>query len=170
MSPRGWALLGLTRDAFAGPDLVFPLRRHDFGVGAGYVDAGVQAGFVVCLDDVSAEDPTGADAAVVRALGGGESILGPAIRPAELVKQRVLLLQAEPCHVFGVLLHQPVGVVAKVVGVGLAVGHPRLAQDEDVVALTEGIGIHGDGAEIDVRVVAGGLAGRGAIKVPLGQL
>ena len=58
-------------DAHAGPDLELPLRRHHFGVGAGNLDARVEARAVVRFDDVALHDLAGADAAVVRALGGG---------------------------------------------------------------------------------------------------
>ena len=47
---------------------------------------------------------------------------------------------------------------------------PGLAHDEDVVATAERIGIHGNGAEVDIGVVAGGLAGRGAIEVPFWEI
>lgn len=72
--------------------------------------------------------------------------------------------------VLGVLLHEHGGIVAVVVGVGLAVGHPALAHDEDVIAKAEGIGEHGDGAEEDIGVVAWGLAGRGAVEVPFREV
>jgi len=162
--------VGLTFNAGARADLVLPLRGHDLGVGAGDVDVGVQASLVMRLDDIAAEDLAGAVAAVVGSLRGREAVPGPAVRPARRVEQRVLLLQPEPKLLRGVLLHQHGSVVAEVVGVGLAVRHPRLAQDEDVVAEAEGVRVHGDGAEVDVGVVARRLAGRGAVKVPFGQL
>jgi len=59
--------------------------------------------------------------------------------------------------------------VAEVVGVGLAVGHVGVAHDEDVVAAAEGVGVDGAGAEVDVGVVAWGLGGGGAVKVPFGE-
>lgn len=147
-----------TVDARAGTDLVLPLSRHDLGVGAGDVDASVQAGLVVSLNNVTAEDLAGTDTAVVRTLGTGVATLGPAIGPAVLVEQGVLLLETEPELVLLVGLHQDGSIVAEVVGVGLAVRAPGLAHDEDVVAKAEGIGVEGDGAEVDIRVVAGGLA------------
>lgn len=64
-------------------------------------------------------------------------------------------------------LHDLVGVVAVVGRVGRAVVVVRLAEDEDVVALAERVLEDGDRAQVDVRVVAGGLAGRRAVKVPL---
>jgi hypothetical protein len=67
-------------DTLARADLELPLRRHHLGVDARDVDAGVQAGAVVCLDEVAGKHPAGTDTAVVRALGTGETTLGPAIR------------------------------------------------------------------------------------------
>lgn len=60
--------------------------------------------------------------------------------------------------------------MAEIVGVGLAVGHPRLAHYEDVVAEAEGVGVHCYGTEVDVRVVAGSLGGGGAVKVPFWEV
>ena len=79
--------------------MIFPrpyLSGHDFGVGSGNVDAGVEAAPVVGLDDVTAVDLVGADAAVVGALGTGEAVLGPSEGVLVLVQQGVLLLDAEP--------------------------------------------------------------------------
>ena len=54
-------------------DLELPLAGHDLGVDAGDAEAGVEARLEVRLDDVTAEDLVGADAAVVEALRGGEA-------------------------------------------------------------------------------------------------
>jgi hypothetical protein len=51
-----------------------------------------------------------------------------------------------------------------------SIGIPALADDEDVGSTTEWVGVEGDGAEVDVRVVARGLVGRTAVKVPFGQV
>lgn len=157
-------------DALAGADLVLPLGRHDLGVDTRNVDAGVHAGLVVRLDNVAAVDLAGADAAVVRALGTGEAALGPAVWPAVRTQQRVFLLETEPEVLGGVSVHQLVGLVAVVELVGGAIGVPGLAQDQDVLAGAEGVGVDGDRADVDVGVVAGGLAGGRAVKVPLGEL
>lgn len=146
------------RDVGAGTNLVLPLRGHDLGVGAGDVDLSIQAGLVVSLDDVTAEDLAGADTAVVWALGSRETVLGPAIWPTELVKEGVFLLETEPELGLGVLLEDDGGVVAEVVCVGAAVGHVGLAHDEDIVTQTEGIGVEGNRAEVDIRVVTRRLA------------
>lgn len=147
-----------TVNAGARTDLVLPLSRHDLGVGAGDVDASVQAGLVVSLDDVAAEDLARADTAVVRTLGTGEAALGPAIGPAVDVEQGVLLLETEPEFVLLVGLNHDGSIVAVVVGVRLAVSAPSLAHDEDIVAETEGVGVEGNRAEVDIRVVTGSLA------------
>ena len=46
-----------------------------------------------------------------------------------------------------------------VVFVGLAVRHVALGHDQDVVPPAEGVREHGDGAEVDIRVVARSLVG-----------
>ena len=75
-------------DALARAHLELPLGRHDFGVGAADLDAGVERGAVVGLDDVAAEDFVGADAAVVGTLRSGEAVLGPAERVQVLKRKR----------------------------------------------------------------------------------
>lgn len=117
-----------------GANLVLPLSRHDLGICTGDVDLGVQAGTVVGLDDVTAEDLAGTDTAVVGALGSGETVLGPAIWPAGDVEEGVFLLKAEPDVVVLVLVQNDGGIVAVVVLVRLSVGAIGLAHDEDVVA------------------------------------
>jgi len=57
-----------------------------------------------------------------------------------------------------------------VVLVGSAIGVPALSENDDVGRATEGIGVDGAGAEVDIGVVAGGLVGRGTIEVPDGEV
>lgn len=140
--------------------MVLPLSGHDLGVGAGDVDTGIQAGLVVSLDDVTAEDLASTNTAVVWALGSRETALGPAIWPAVDVEKSVFLLETEPELVSGVLLEQEIGVVTEVVCVWLAVRSPGLAHHDDVVTQAEGVLVESDGAEVDIRVVSWGLASR----------
>lgn len=112
--------------------MVLPLGGHDLGVDTGDVDTGVQAGLVVRLDDISAEDTSGSDTTVVRALGTGETVLGPAIWPTLSAEKSVFLLKTEPVLLALVVLHELVALVAEVVSVGLATGVPCLAHDEDI--------------------------------------
>lgn len=60
--------------------------------------------------------------------------------------------------------------MSEVESVGLAVGHVRLAHDDDVVTETERAWVVGDGAEVDVRVVAGSLVCRGTVEVPFWEV
>lgn len=57
-----------------------------------------------------------------------------------------------------------------VVLVGSTIGVPALGENDDVGGATEGIGEDGARAEVDVGVVAGGLVGGRAIKVPDGEV
>jgi hypothetical protein len=72
--------------------------------------------------------------------------------------------------VLGVLLEDDGSVVTEVVCVGAAVRHVGLAHDEDVVAQTERVGVVGNGAEVDIGVVAGRLARRRTVKVPFREV
>ena len=146
------------------------MGRHDLGVGARNVDASVEAGLVVGLDNVSAEDLAGTDTAVVGTLRSREPVLGPAVRPAGRVEESVLLLETEPELVLLVLLHEKRGGMTEVELVRLAIAHPRLAHDKDVGPAAERVVVDGDGAEVDVGVVTRSLASRRAVKVPFWEI
>lgn len=111
------------------------------------------------LDDVPAENFASANTAVVWSLRSWIATLGPAIWPSIRAKDGVLLLQTKPWLVLGISLHQPHGLVAVVVLVGGPIRIPGLGHDQDVVATSERIGEDGDGANVDIRVVAGRLTG-----------
>jgi len=157
-------------NASARADLVLPLGRHDLSVDTGDLDTGVQASTVVSLDNVTAVNLAGTDTAVVRALSTRETTTGPAVRPAISAEESVFLFQTKPEVFLGVDLHQAVGLMTVVELVGGSIGIPGLAEDEDVVTLTEGVREDGDGTEVDIGVVTGGLAGGGAVEVPFGEL
>ena len=160
----------LTVNAGAGANLVLPLGGHDLSVDTGDVDTSVEAGTVVGLDDVTAVDLAGTDTTVVRTLSAGETTTGPAVGPAIGTEKSVLLLETEPELLLGVGLHQTGSIVAVVELVGATIGVPGLAENKDVVALAEGVGEDGDGAQVDIGVVTGGLAGGGTVEVPFGEL
>ena len=61
-------------------------------------------------------------------------------------------------------------MVTEVGLVGGSVVVVGLAKDEDVVTATEGVLEDGGGAEVDVRVVARGLVGRGTVEIPDAKL
>lgn len=60
--------------------------------------------------------------------------------------------------------------MTEVVLVGVAIVVDALGKDENVVAETERIGENRYGLQVDVRVVAGGLASGGTIEVPDGKI
>jgi hypothetical protein len=61
----------------------------------------------------------------------------------------------------GVLLHQLGALMSVVELVRSSIGHPALGQNKNVVAAlgAEGIGVDSDGLQVDIGVVARGLAG-----------
>lgn len=157
-------------NAVTGTNLVLPLGGHDFGVGARDLDASEEAGLVVSLDDVTHDNLASTDTAVVRTLGSGETTGGPAKRSVIEIKEGVLLLETEPGLVVSVGLHNLGTFVAEVELVGGSIGVPALSKDDDVGGTAEGIGVDGARAKVDIRVVAGGLLGRGTIEVPDGEV
>ena len=62
----------------------------------------------------------------------GETVRRPAVRATILVQESVLLLKTEPGLVVGVGLHDLGALMAEVVLVGGAIGHPALSKDDDV--------------------------------------
>ena len=149
----------LTVNTLAGTDLVFPLSRHNLGIGTGNVDSGVHAGFVVSLYDITAEDFAGTHTAIVRTLRSRETTLGPAIWPTVWAEKRVLLLKTEPELVLRVSLQKPSGLVAVVEFVGRSIWVPALGHDKDVVTSTDWVREDGHGADVDVGVVSWSLVG-----------
>lgn len=157
-------------NAVAGTDLVLPLGGHDFGVGTGDLDASEETGLVVSLNDITHDNLASTNTAVVRALGSRETTSGPAERSVIEVKEGVLLFETEPGLVVSVGLHDLFAFVAVVVLVGGSIGVPALGENNDVGGTTEGIRVDGAGAEVDIRVVTGGLLGGRTIEVPDGEI
>lgn len=92
-----------TINALTGSDLELPLGWHDLRVDARDLDAGVQAGLVMRLDDVAAIHLAGTDTAVIRPLWTWEAAhrpLGPSVGCIFVLHQGVFLLQTEPSLVF----------------------------------------------------------------------
>lgn len=154
------------------------------------MDSSVQASLVVGVDNVTHNDLATANTAVVRTLtvkvlvnmnpntsGKSRSNIrsrvttgGPAERLVVVVEQSVLLLETEPGLVVGISLHHLVALMAEVELVGSAIGVPALSKNDDVGRATEGIRVDGTRTQVDVRVVAGSLLGRGAVEVPNGKI
>lgn len=160
--------------AYAHPDtgthLELPLRRHHLCVCATDLHSGVQAGLVVRLHNVAAKHLVSADAAIIRSLWPREAALWLAERLLVKVKQRVLLLDAEP-RLLG--LHLGSGLGARVAPIRLAgrvIELEGLAHDQDVVAALERVPVDGHGMQVRVRVVASRLARGAAVIVPDGQV
>lgn len=80
------------------------------------------------------------------------------------------MLKTEPEAVRGILGHKDIGVMSEVVAVWLAVTHPGLTHDQDVVAKAEWIGIDGNRAKVDIGVVTWCLSGGRTVKVPFWEL
>jgi hypothetical protein len=158
------------RDTRAGTNLVLPLRGHDLSVNTRDLNASVETSLVVSLDNVTAVNLTVTDTAVVRALGRGEATSGPAVGVSKVIKKGVLLLNAKPNISIGVSIHELGALVSVVRAIGGTIRVVALSKNNNVVTESERIGVNGNGSEVDIRVVAGGLLGRGAVKVPLGEV
>mmetsp|Transcript_36331 Transcript_36331/g.102641 ORF Transcript_36331/g.102641 Transcript_36331/m.102641 type:complete len:314 (-) Transcript_36331:77-1018(-) len=169
-------------DSNARTDLVLPLGRHDLGVHAADLDAGVQAGLVVGLNNVAGNSGTSSGRAVVWALWPGEAARGPAEGPLGAgVEEGVLLLNAEPGLIALSFLHDLSSRGAGVrwdglhlsdgtigVDTGRLVG---IAHNDDVAkARAEGIPVDLAGDDVNLGVFSGGLAAGAPIVVPGGEV
>jgi hypothetical protein len=67
------------------------LRWHDFCVGSGELNAGIETSQSVSFNDVATDDLFGTGSAVVRSLWSGEAVLGPAQGTSIDVKECVFL-------------------------------------------------------------------------------
>ena len=85
-------------NADAGSYLIFLLTGHDFTVGSGDVNTGVEAGTVVCIGDGTSEGILGTGGAIVWSLRTvGDTILWPAERSALIeVEEGEFLLETKP--------------------------------------------------------------------------
>ena len=128
----------------------FPLSGHDFCIDTRNLDTSVQTSLVVSLNDISAVDLASSYTTVVWSLRAWETLLGPAIRSAVKTKEGVFLLQTKPWLLLGIGLHEPGAVMTVVELVGCAIVVPTLAEYEDVIAATEGIGEDFNRSEVDV--------------------
>ena len=139
-------------------DLELPLGWHDLGVGAGDLDASEQASLEVSLDDISAHNLASTNTAVVWALWTWETTYWPAVRLVVHSEKSVLLLETEPGLVLLVGFHQLSSLMAVVELVWGSIGVPALGENQDVWGTAEWIGEDGNGSEVNIRVVAWGLA------------
>ena len=137
-------------------NLEFPLTRHHFGIGAFDHEASIKTSLRVLFNDLATNDAAGADAAVVRTLRFGESAADGEAEGATIgTKHGVFLLNTEDHFVRGVLLGSLGTRSTGVGGVGLASGcRCDFAQNEDVVAATNGVGTSEHGNQGAVRLVA----------------
>jgi len=157
----------LTVNAETWADLEFPLSGHNLGIGARDENTSIQAGLVMSLHDISAEDLACTYATVVWTLWAWETIDRPAIRSVRHIKQSVFLLETEPGFVGLVCFHEFGTLVAVVELVGRSIRIPAFGQDQNVWCTTKRIGEDSNRSEIDIGVVARSLPGRGTIEVPL---
>jgi hypothetical protein len=157
-------------NAFTRSNLELPLGGHDLGVGTRDLDAGEQASLEMSLNDVSAVDFASTNTTVVWTLRSRESANGPAIRPVVHVEQGIFLLKTKPWLLSLVGLHKLSTLMAVVELVWCPIGVPALADDQDIRGATEWIWEDSNGSEVDIRVVAWGLAGGAAVEVPLGEI
>lgn len=143
---------------------------HNLSVGPRDLHTSEQASLVVSLDDISAVDLAGTNTAVVWALWTWETALWPAIWSVKLIKKGVFLLKTEPRVVRLVGLHELSTLMTVVELVWGSIRVPALCDNQDVGGTTEWIGVDGNGSEVDIGVVARGLASRGAVEVPLWEI
>lgn len=110
------------------------------------------------LNNISAKDLASTNTTVVWALRTWETIDGPAIRSVAHIEEGVLLLETEPCLVNLVGLHELGSLMTVVELVWGSIGIPTLSHDQDVGGATHWVREDSYGSEVDIGVVACGLA------------
>ena len=111
------------------------------------------------LDNVTAVNLVSSNAAVVGSLGSRETILGPSEGVLILIQKGVLLFNAKPrVLVLGPGHDFVTGLTAIGLGRKLIV-LVSFAQDQLVVAKTEGVLVKGHGVQVDIRVATLSLTG-----------
>ncbi|MBS1265778.1 MAG: hypothetical protein MAG471_01635 [Acidimicrobiaceae bacterium] len=150
-----------------GSDLELPLAEHHLGVGAGDLEAGVEAGLGVGLDNLATGYLDGANSAVVGALWGRVALDRPSQR-APLLEEGVLLFDTEDRLLVAVPLERLDARCTRVGGVGchLAIRQADVAEHQHVVATADGVGTREHRPEDTVGVVARGLVGARAVEPP----
>jgi len=157
-------------DTLTRADLEFPLGGHNLSVNTADVHAGVEAGAVMGLNEVTGKNFASSGTTIVWALGTGEATLRPAIGGAVDIKQSVLLLKTEPWDFILGEIHGLLGMVTVVGFVRGAVVVVTFGKDEDVVTATEGILEDCGRTQVDIGVVAGSLVGGRTVKIPDAKL
>merc|ERR1719428_1720436 len=156
-------------DTSAWPDLVLPLPRHDFRVGAGDPESSPQALLVVGLRNDPAEGNSVSAAAVVRALGASGLTV---VRKAERnflsgLEERVLLLNPEPRNLIFRFRHDLQASSALVaLHWKLRLRVESLTPDQLVRMPTERIVEDSNRLDENFRIGPRGLFRRGAVIVP----
>ena len=149
-------------------DLELPLTGHHLGVGAGDLEAGVEARLRVLLDDVA----TRRSCRRRRRSSTGPAARGsrPSGKPraCRRLDHRVLLLQAEPEALRRRTSSPRRAAGARVlVGCGAhVVGQEHLAHHQDVAPAADRVGTGEDGLEDAVGLVARGLLGASSRRTP----
>jgi hypothetical protein len=157
------------RDRVEHAHLELPLAHHDFSVRALDADAGAYAGQRVGFHNVASGHLRATDAAVVRTLGSGEAVLGPAVGPT-VFEERVLLFDAELRLESGVLLGHRGRRGPLVRDVRRHVRVQDLAHDQYVVGAAKRIGNREDRHQYAVREVTRRLIRTRAVEAPYGRL
>ncbi len=151
-------------------NLELPLSWHNLGIGTRDLHASEQASLVVSLDDISAVDLASTNTTVVWTLWTWETSLWPAVWSVELIKKGIFLLKTEPWLMRLVGLHELSTLMTVVELVWGSIRVPALCDNQDVGSTTEWIGVDGNGSKVDIRVIAGGLASRGAVEIPFWKI
>ena len=167
--PAGHVQVVARLDQTGRSNLELPLAGHDLGVDARDLQARRDARVHVLLDDGATDSLGRADAAVVRTLGRGLTLLAEAVGTAAL-EQGVLLLETEPGLLALELLLGLHGGSARVGLVGRAIGVVDLGEHQQVLAAADWVRAAEHRLEHAVGRVALGLVRGGAVEAPLGEL
>ena len=167
-------------DSEDGTDLILPLAWHDFSICARNCDASKKASTVMLVSNDSTKAVVWADGAIVWTLRARVAIVRPAKRPSgELglgTNHRVFLFNSEPRLLIEGLVEYFFGVYTEVSVSWLellartVLPFVGLSHNEDVITLSKGVTVKGDGPHDDLRVVCHSLETGWTIIVPFWEV
>lgn len=146
--------------------LELPLRGHHFGIASCDLDAGVETGPVMGLNDLTTDYLVSSDAAVVRTLWAWEAVFRPTEWPAVKVEESVLLLDTEPRILLLDGFHRQVRAIPLVRFCRRLITVVGITEHKFVVTTTERIVVNGHRIEINFTIRTIGLIRRAAIVCP----
>jgi len=166
-------------DTEARTNLILPLSRHNLSISSSNFQASIKTSIVMSIHDWSSKAGGGASGTVVRSLRSWVSTLRPPKWPFEEglsnLKESVFLLNSKPRFEIFCFFHDLIRKVSEVSicrrdSIFESVDSEGFSEDEDVVSLSERIGIESDCLQNNLGVPSDCLPSGRTVVVPFGKI